>query len=457
MRRSRYDAIKEHAVTDDEMKGEGAPSGNGGDALPRRGYVGLQVAPVAATGPEGPGLYVRSVAAGSAAERAGALPGDRLIAIAEHPVQDMNAARKHLRQLRAGSPLHVSVLRGNRSVGMQRVELHDTVRPFPVEQHEHGRIELGHVRVGSHRLRTVALVPDGPKPHPVLLYLPGAHWASQEYPFQPAHPVPRLLGEFARRGIASLRMERFGMGDSEGPPCNRVDFATEYAGYLAGLNALADAEWADPARVILLGHSLGAIVAPLLATDAAARFRPAGLLSFGASAIPISVSLLGALDRYARLSPGSAHPDAIAGVQELLREIVVGGKLPAQVIEQRPELARFKPEHFSDDSIYRRVATFYHQVEALPLADTWRQVRAPSLIVHGAQDWLCTDQDSQRIAALAPAGRFASVPNTDHQLADAQTNATPRLSTPLATLLTHWATERLRSHAGATAQSGSNT
>lgn len=411
--------------------------------LPRRGYVGLQVAPVATTAPNGPGLYVRSVAKGSAAERAGALAGDRLIGIGDHDVPDMNTVRTLLRRLRPGGPLQLSVLRGSRAAGTRRIELQGLVRPFPVEQHAHGRIRLGHVRVGPHRLRTLALLPDRPGPHPVIVYLPGAHWASEEYPFQPEHPVPRLLGELARAGVASYRIERFGMGDSEGPPCHRVDFETEYAGYLAGVNALKELDWVDPERVALLGHSLGAIVAPLLSTDATAAVQPLGLMCFGASAIPISTSLLGALDRFARLSPGSAHPEAVAGVQALLREIVTAKKLPAQVVAERPELARFKPEHFGDDSIYRRIATFYHQVEALPLVDTWREVRVPTLLAHGEQDWLCTADDSRRIASLARLARFESVPNTDHQLADAQTNATPRLSPALARLSTRWVRELL--------------
>lgn len=370
------------------------------------------MAPVPETAPPGPGLFVRDLQLGSPAQRAGARAGDRLLAIGGQQVSDMAAARRLLRALPASAALELTVERDGATF-----TLHGEVRAMPVEQHAAGQIVLDEVAVGQTRLRAIALVPDTAGPHPTLYYLPGAHWASEEYPFEVDQPVPALLGTLAAHGIASLRVERFGMGDSEGPPCNVVDFEQELAGYRAGLTLLARASWCDPKRVVLWGHSLGAMVAPLLAETLPAELTLRGVFTFGASAIPIADGLVGALERHAERQPRVAA-DTVARQCTLLRQIVEGGKTPAQVLSERPDLRDVVPEHFTDTTIYRRNVAFYHQLQRQPLTHAWSRVNAPVLALHGARDWICSLADSERIAALSPRGEAAQVPDTNHHLSE---------------------------------------
>lgn len=382
--------------------------------LPRRGYVGLQIAPGVGANESTPGLYVRSVAVGSSAERAGARAGDRLLALGKHSVSELDSVRRLLRGLAVGDALELEVLRGEK-----RLELVGQVRAYPVEQHAHGRVLLEHVQVGQHRLRALCVLPETAGPHPVVYYLPGAHWASEEYPFTPNHPVPALIGELARIGIASLRVERFGMGDSEGPPCNEVDFESEYAGYVAGVQLLERARWCDRSRVAYFGHSLGAMVAPLLATEPALSLVPSALITFGASAIPISKGLKTALRRFSRFQP-EVTAETLARQYELLDAIVALGRTPAEALLERPDLRAFAPPHFTDDTIYRRSVRFYHQLQRQELAQAWQRIACPVLALHGSDDWICAPEDSELIAATTAHGEFRNVPRTDHQLAEVQ-------------------------------------
>jgi len=390
-------------------------------------------------------LFVRAVQYGSPAFHAGARVGDRLIAINGEPIADMATARRLLRDLQSKPRLHFAVVRAG-----ETLDLTGEIRPLPLEQHAGGTVLLDEVTVDSHRLRAIVLVPDSPGPHPTLYYLPGAHWASEEYPFDTNSPVPTLLGHLARHGIASLRIERFGMGDSEGPPCTEVDFDREVAGYRAGLELLQTAPWCDR-RVFFWGHSLGAMVAPLLAAELPSGVDLRGVITFGASAMPISRGLTAALHRYGERQP-HIPTATIVRQAELLRLIVEHGRTPAQALRERPDLADVAPEHFTDTSIYRRNVAFYHQLEAQPVATAWTRVHAPVVALHGANDWICSFEDSQRVAALAPRGSALSVPGTDHHLSNnnvtflrdpqdrpASLTLSSELATAVVRQLAHWA------------------
>lgn len=353
---------------------------------------------------------MRSVQRGSPAAQAGARVGDRLLALGDTPLDDIATARKLLRLAQPEQSLRLTLQREE-----QAIEVACHVRRMPTEQHAFGTILLDEVSVLGYRLRAIALLPDAPGPHPTLYYLPGAHWASEEYPFDVDAPVPALLGHLARQGIASLRVERFGMGDSEGPPCTRVGFLDELAAYRAGLDLLSSAKWCDHERVLFWGHSLGAMVAPLLASALPRALGLRGIVTFGASAIPISAGLTSALERHA-VRQAHVPPTRVARQVELLRLIVEGRRTPAEASRERPDLRDVTPDHFTDVSIYRRNVAFYHELELQPLRQAWSKIDVPVVALHGADDWICTLEDSERLAALTPRGVAVEVPNTDHHL-----------------------------------------
>jgi pimeloyl-ACP methyl ester carboxylesterase len=347
-------------------------------------------------------------------------------------VSAITAVREILRSTLAGDTLALDVVRGGQALAFST-----EVIAFPLEQHEGARIELGQVDAGGCLLRVVALLPDRPGPHPVVYFLPGAHWASEEYPLSTDHPVPALLGALARAGYASVRVERSGVGDSQGPPCGRVDFLTELAGYQAGFEFIRDAEWADRDRIFLLGHSLGAMVAPLLASEN----RVAGVACYAPSAVPISDALVGALLRHARLSSeeGPSARDRAPLIAELIRLVVMGGRTPQEVFAERPDLAAVAPAHFTGDSAYHRIARFYHQLERVDLDSAWQRLGAPALFVHGERDYICTAEDALCLAELAPdRSRFVSLPGVDHHMSDAPPTAPPRLAPPVFAAFHDW-------------------
>jgi uncharacterized protein len=399
--------------------------------LRRRGYIGLGLASA--------GLEVRHVAPGSSAHAAGVFPGDRLTHIDRNPTTDLAEVRLLLRELRAGDPLELGVCRGDREL-----VLTTTVAPHPLERYAGARCVLDQVNVNGHWLRTLCVVPDGSGPFPVVFYLPGAHWASEEYPLASEHPVPALIAALACAGVATFRVERSGLGDSQGPPCTRVDYEGELAGYRAGLELLARADWADPRRLMLLGHSLGAMHAPLLAEVA----DVCGVATFGAGAVPISEALIGAIQRHAQLQLGAGEQVRARGRQiaELIRLVVCGGQTPAQVFAARPDLEAVAPSHFSADEAYRRVVRFYHQLEARDIAASWRRYRGSVLALHGSTDYVATARDAEQITKwVGERARYRELPGVDHQMSDARRGAPLRLASAVREVVLEWVAARVGS------------
>lgn len=404
--------------------------------LPRRAYVGLQLASAPGTVGGQRGLWVRGVAPGSSAEAAGVLAGDLLTHVDQNAAADLHEVRLLLRAVRSGAPLTLRVVRVE-GAGASALELHTHVQGFPVEQYPGAATLLDQVRVGEHYHRVIAVVPKSATPCPVLYYLPGAHWASEEYPLQPDHPLPSLVNALAAHGVATLRVERSGLGDSQGPSCTRVDFDGEEAGFAAGLDYLGGVPWADASQLHLFGHSIGAMVAPLIARRRSVR----SVLTFGASAVPISRALVGAIERHAEIEePRRAGARGVARqIAEIIRRVVVDKCTPDQVFAERADLAAIAPEHFRGDQAYHRIVTFYHQLEERDLLGAWSALGAPVLAIHGERDWISTLDDSRELVAhVGESAEIAELPGVDHHLSDAPDGHPARLAGALRDTVVEW-------------------
>jgi pimeloyl-ACP methyl ester carboxylesterase len=89
------------------------------------------------------------------------------------------------------------------------------------------------------------------------------------------------------------------------------------------------------------------------------------------------------------------------------------------VVRGRPRLAALwldEPGHQ-----YGRPAAFYHQVQALNLAEAWARVRVPTLIVTGEYDWIMSQDDADIMADLVNRNRAGLAtlvrwPRASHEL-----------------------------------------
>ncbi len=332
-------------------------------SLQRRLLLGIELGP-------GAQPVAARVRPGGIGRVAGLEPGDRIVAIDGIPTPTMPALRS---ALRAGGR------RGSVKVAFERDgHSHESSAPvirapLPRDGELHDAIERDGVR-----LRTIVRRPEGKaaRAHPAIVFAQGLGIASVEALF------PDLFASFARAGFATLRLERRGIGDSEGEPPEDTSLDVDVADLRATLVAIRAYDFVDADWIILLGHSIGGMLAPPLDADDLVR----AYVVYGSSAEPWLDCVEASARRQAALR-GDARADARARAirAAMLRDATTDG----------------------------RPAGFHRALHEAGIAAAWTRVRRPVLSLHGEHDWVVGRDEAARIAELAN-GAFRVVPALDH-------------------------------------------
>ncbi|MBN2172044.1 MAG: alpha/beta fold hydrolase [Candidatus Krumholzibacteriota bacterium] len=132
--------------------------------------------------------------------------------------------------------------------------------PFPYRTED---VEYVNEDAGVHLAGTMTL-PAGAGPFPAALLVPGVGAHERDYTVLGHRRFLVLADHLARRGVACLRFDERGAGESGGDASAAT--SADYAGdALAGVRFLRVREGVDPARVGIVGHSEGGTVAALAA------------------------------------------------------------------------------------------------------------------------------------------------------------------------------------------------
>jgi dienelactone hydrolase len=223
---------------------------------------------------------------------------------------------------------------------------------------------------GGYTLAGTLTVPKnaaGPVPAVVLISGSGAQDRDAAMPAVPGYRFFRQIADtLGRRGIAVLRLDDRGWGASGGDPsrATSADLAEDTRAAVEWLRARADV---DPTRVGLVGHSEGAIIAPMLAA-ADPQVRAIALFA-GPSWTGRRI-----LDYQLR---EALRGQGLAGAE-------LNAAFARGVIERDAAAARYPWVHW------------FMAYDPLPAA---RRVRAPVLILHGRTDRQVTPEQAEELGA----------------------------------------------------------
>jgi hypothetical protein len=240
------------------------------DALPRRAALGIPLG-ITPTG----AVVATAVPDGTAAAEAGMQAGDTIAALDGLPVTSIVQVQGIIGRHRGGDALAIDVVRG-----AEPKRLIARLKTFPFERLPNTVFAYGHVKLPDGiRLRTIVSRPaTSAGPAPAVLLLQGGGCSSIDVPGVPTNIWPyALISALAARGLVTMRVDKPGAGDSEGPRCAEGGFREELAGYRAALGALVANPAVDAGRIFLFGDSFGGFIAPLLALET----HVAGISAYG--------------------------------------------------------------------------------------------------------------------------------------------------------------------------------
>ncbi|MGE0623925.1 MAG: PDZ domain-containing protein [Pseudomonadales bacterium] len=241
------------------------------DELQRRSYLGVQFDLEDRTGP---GLLVTAVDRDSTAANAGLRPGDRLTSVGSiGTLVSYPPLREELARTAVGTRIALRWYRNANTV----FRAAPPMGPLPAERVPGSRVRYGAVDAAGNALRLIVTEPENVDDDTRLVFfLPDAGCESLDFWAATENPVKRLIDGWAAAGFATVRLEKRGVGDSEGASCAALDFTEEHLGYLAALEHLSALGYGG--RVLLFGHGVGGLMASELATNAVA-----GIMVYGAT------------------------------------------------------------------------------------------------------------------------------------------------------------------------------
>ncbi|WP_156944284.1 PDZ domain-containing protein [Bradyrhizobium sp. Ec3.3] len=397
----------------------GAPAS--GLDLGRRALLGITASPLrAGVDSIGPGVLAERVIAGSPAAQAGVVSGDVVVSVDGKPLGAVDDFLRAVGVHRAGDTVPVELRRAG-----QPLTLAIKLDGVPFETAPGIDFTYDAVATPTGLRRTIMTSPQAPAVgrRPAVLLIGGIGTYSVDYSFDPDHdvaePYRRLLAALTRRGFVTLRVEKSGVGDSEGPPAKEVDLDGELVGYIAGLKMLKARADVDPERVFILGHSIGSVEAPM----AAAREPVRGIVVMqGVGTTWFEYELVNVRRQLELEGIAPAEVAKRMALKEwAMHRLLIDGQPRAALLAERPAAAAMIKYPASD--------AYLRNVAALNLPALWAPLDLPVLVVYGNADFITSEADSRAILedvnrAHPGRGELRIIDHMDHYLTDAADQAT---------------------------------
>lgn len=303
------------------------------------------------------------------------------------------------------------------------------------------------VELKGYKLAGTLLLPKGGKgkfPAVVMSTGSGQEMRDENMPLpglEKYRPFRQIAERLASRGIAVLRVDDRGVGSSTGletlDKATTFDFADDVRAQIAYLRTRRDI---DPARIAVIGHSEGGVIAPLVAASdsrLAAIVLMAGTAERGDRVLGYQLDLFFASDP--KLSEAEKAKKR-AENQEYMRAIM-----------ERRDVSKYPMIIQILDRDWTRAFLAY---DPLP---TIRKVRQPILILQGVLDRQVTAEQASLLeqAARAAGNRDVTVrlfPNLNHLFLPAATGAeseytslsTYDLSDEVLDTMSNWLQQKLK-------------
>ena len=230
---------------------------------------------------------------------------------------------------------------------------------------------------GNFELPGTLTVPVGNGPFPAAVLVQGSGPEDQDETIGPNKPFKDLAWGLASRGIVvfryTKRTKKYGLQSGEDPARLTVEDET-ISDARAAVALIVQQPKVDPKQIFLLGHSLGAYLAPRIATG---DTEIAGIVMLAANARPLEKVVLEQIHYLAAMSgtPTEAEHKRIDAAEDGAKQIESPGLKPDDKID------------FLGATMY---GAYWLDLRAYDPLKTAAKLKIPILIVQGGRDYQVT-------------------------------------------------------------------
>jgi len=355
--------------------------------------------------------------AGLTADKAGLKQGDVILKVNGQTAVPQGFSLK-VRDFKVGEPVTFTVQRDGKSLELKA--------PLTEKPRDPGNANFeviySHVVSNGKRMRTIITKPKKPGKHPALFFMQGLAPLSYDFNLETSTgDVSTLDGpilfEFANSNYVTLRVEKPGVGDSEGGPYTELDFNTETDIYRQALKQLKETGGVDTGNIFIFGHSMGGSFGPIVATEIPVK----GICVYGVASRTWFEYVLDIM-RYQGLVAGDnyeAADDRVRAGAKLMSQLFLDNKSLEQVKKDNPELTGMADSMFPGGLFNGKNLTFWRQLVQVNHAKYWAKTNAHVLAVRGASDFVTYDVDHKLIADIVNRanpgyGKWEVLPASDH-------------------------------------------
>jgi photosystem II stability/assembly factor-like uncharacterized protein/pimeloyl-ACP methyl ester carboxylesterase len=318
--------------------------------------------------------------------------------------------------------VQLTVLRNQKNLVLKAKAL---ARPY--ETDDNATVIYDEVAYKGGQLRVIINKPFKENKMPAMLFIPGYTCSSiDELPNY--HPYKRIVDAYVDAGYVTLRIEKSGLGDSKNtPPCGDCDLLDEIENFEVGLKKLKSLPYVDPNQIIIVGHSMGGIVAPAIS----AKNKVAGVVVYGTTAkswFEYQIEMYRVQNELAGLNPIEVEQSVIAQYDVNYRYFVKKEKLEDIAKNSAADsILRNSWEYDGKGKIYSRNAEYWRQIQDYPHLQNWKNTTAKVLVQFGESDFQAFSKaDHQQIVNTVnffnPGNAtLMTYPSTDHYFAKSGT------------------------------------
>lgn len=341
--------------------------------------------------------------------------GDIVVEIAGKPFTSFGAMNDIIRDLKAGEKVSLKVIDAAGQTTTRTVPAIER----PREKSDKYDVIYDHVVSSGNRIRTILTRPKASGKYPVFFWIQGINTGTVDFPLTGPNALAKSIRPFAEDGFVTIRVEKTGVGDSEGGPAMQVAFNEEVDIYRQTLKALDKYDFIDRSRVYLFGHSMGGCHAPIVASETPVK----GIITYGT----VSDSWLEWEIKASRFQGllGGGDP---AEIDKRVRQVVTfysalynDKKSVDQIRKERPELTDFIKETVREgDLLSARSVKYMVELNDHNFSQHWSKIGdAKVLALFGEHDFVSLEADQTQIPLVVNRikkgnATFQRVKESDH-------------------------------------------